>query len=426
MTIRTVSNASQLNAAINAANNGDTIKLNAGNYGSIKIANVNKNIDIELASGSNPAVFKAVNVVNSSNLTFDGLDFNGTVKGAWGTGTGMKIQSSRNITVENSDFQDYYKGLTATGSQGIVVSRNEFTRQSEDAMSFGTVNGLQVLGNEVKGMKTPKEAHHDMIQINPVHGPSSNVVIKNNVLDSNDLITQSIYIGGKGAAHKNITIEDNKIIGGHFHGVTVTNTSGLKILDNIVLKDGNNGSFKMIDTPTINVVGGSSNVSVKGNTTYEINGASSAGNKIVPETVKFSGSTAPSGGWSAPDPSRAPVQKPSGGSGDDDVFRFDGDTVRGWTKNPVSNFDFADGDELHFTDYDAGTFRQVTGDGNWLKIIDGGRGAVVDSAADLKELIKASSDVKGLDWGNTLALRVKQDDGTHAINISGIAASDFL
>ena len=91
MAIRTVSNASQLNAAIKSAVNGDTIKLNGGNYGSIKIANVNKNIDIEFASNSNPAVFKSVNVIKSSGITLDGLDFKGTVQGGFGTGIGLKI-----------------------------------------------------------------------------------------------------------------------------------------------------------------------------------------------------------------------------------------------------------------------------------------------------------------------------------------------
>ena len=290
-------------------------------------------------------------------------------------------------------------------------------------MAFGNISGLQVIGNEVKGMKAPTQAHHDMIQITPINGASSNVVIRGNVLDSNDTQTYGIYIGNGGGMYRNITIEDNKVIGGHLHGITVGKTAGLKILDNTVLKDGSNGSFRAIDTPVINVAGGSSNVQVKGNTTYEINGASEAGNRIVPETVKFSGSTAPSGNWSPPDPSPTPTYKPT--SGDDDVFRFDGDDVRGWTKEQVRNFDFADGDEMRFSDYDAGTFKQFAG-GNWLQITDGGRGAVVDSAADLRELIKASPDVKGLDWGNTVALRVKQDDGTHAINISGIDASDFL
>ncbi len=35
MAVRTVSNASQLNAAIKSASSGDTIKLKAGNYGQL-------------------------------------------------------------------------------------------------------------------------------------------------------------------------------------------------------------------------------------------------------------------------------------------------------------------------------------------------------------------------------------------------------
>ena len=47
MAIRTVANASQLNAAIRSASSGDTIQLKAGNYGTVKIANSSKALSIE-------------------------------------------------------------------------------------------------------------------------------------------------------------------------------------------------------------------------------------------------------------------------------------------------------------------------------------------------------------------------------------------
>jgi len=425
MAIRTVANASQLNAAIKSAGNGDTIKLKAGNYGSVKIANSNKVLTIESEQTSNPARFGEVLVIKSSNITFDNLDFDGVMRGGFGTGTGLRITQSSNIKVEDSDFQDFYKGISVASSQGISVIRNEFTRHSEDAMVFGNVNGLQVLFNEVKGMKAPKEAHHDMIQIHPVNGSSSNVVIRGNVLDSNDLITQGIFLGnggGVGGTHRNITIDDNKIIGGHLHGITVLKkTAGLTITDNIVLKDSNNGSFKGIDTPTINIAKGSSNVQVKGNTAYEINGASEAGNTIVSESVKFGGSlTPPSGGGSSSNPAPSTPSTPSFDS--DDIFRFDGDDVRGWTKKVVRDVDL-DQDELRFTDYDRGTFDDFGG-GNPLSTSWDGRSATVDSRADLQELIAASKAVSPVDWGDTLTLRIKQSDGTHALVLQNIGDAD--
>ena len=426
MAIRTVSNASQLYAAINSAGNGDTIKLKAGNYGTIKIANSSKILTIESEQSSNQARFSEINVIKSSNITLNDIDFIGSVRGGFGTGSGVKINDSRNIKVENSDFQDFYKGLIANNSQGISVVRNEFTRHAEDAMAFGKVDGLQVLSNEVKGMKAPNDAHHDMIQITPVNGPSSNVVIRGNVLDSNDLTTQGIYIGSGGTAHRNIIIDNNKVIGGHLHGITVANkVNGLTVTNNVVLKDSTNGSSKPIDTPTINIASGSTNVQVKGNTTYEINGASEAGNNIVSESVKFSGSLAPSGGGSSSGPMTSKPSAPSNpDSGSDDIFRFDGDDVRGWTKEVVRNIDLEQ-DELHFTDYERGTFDDVRG-GNPLSTSWDGRAATVDSRADLKELIAASKDVKAVDWGETLALRIKQDDGVHAVILQNIGDADYF
>ena len=56
MAIRTVANASQLNAAIRSASSGDTIQLKAGNYGTVKIANSSKALSIESESAWNPAI----------------------------------------------------------------------------------------------------------------------------------------------------------------------------------------------------------------------------------------------------------------------------------------------------------------------------------------------------------------------------------
>ena len=428
MAIRTVANASQLNAAIRSASSGDTIQLKAGNYGTVTIANSSKALTIEFESAWNEATFKEISVIRSSNLTFDNLDFKGTVSGGWGTGNGMKIVDSRNIKVEDSEFQDYYKGLTAVRSQGIVVSGNEITRSSEDGMAFSGVNGLQVIGNEINGMKAPTQAHHDMIQIHTASGASSNVVIRGNVLDSNDLQTYGITFFG-GVTHSNITIDNNKVIAGHHHGITVQNANGLKITNNIVLKDPGNNSFRDIDTPEINVGSGSRNVQITGNTTYDIN--SSAGgvgsNRIVSESVKFSGSQAPSvgGSPSSPPPSSPPPSSPSAPSlGADDVFRFDGGDVRGWTKEIARNVDLTR-DELEFSGYDRGTFKGIGG-GNPLSVSADGTSATIDSRADVKELIAASPDISTQKWGSTLALIIDQDDGTHSVVLQNVGDPNYF
>lgn len=426
MAIRTVSNASELTATIRSANSGDTIKLKPGNYGQVNIANSNKVLTIESESAWSQATFKGIQVQKSSNLTFDNLNFQGTTSGGWGSGYGVKAWDSRNIKIENSDFQDYYKSISIANSQGITVVRNEFERASEDAMAFTGIDGLQILDNQVKGMKAPIQEHHDLIQVHTAGGASSNVVIRGNVLDSNDLQTYGITFFGS-APHRNVTIDDNTVISGHKHGITVNQIAGLKITNNIVMKDGSNNSFRDIDTPEINVGSASSGVQITGNTAYGINSAAGGvgSNNIISESVKFSGSTIPtgssSGSGAAPDPTPPPS---SGGGGD--VFRFDGDSVKGWTKTYARDIDFAAGDKIELTDYDAGTFKQQSG-GNWLQVSGDGRMATLDSGADVQELINASPDVSSQVYGQNLMLRVQQDSGNHAIWLTNLGnVQDFL
>lgn len=301
-------------------------------------------------------------------------------------------------------------------------------RQAEDAMAFGNVDRLQVIGNAVNGMKTPVEQHHDMIQITPNGGMSSNVVIRGNVLDSNDLITHGIFFGSGSAAYRNVTIENNMVIGGHQHGITVGRTDGLTVAGNTVLRDAESTSTRPIDTPVINVGAGSSGAQITGNTTYAIKAASGVGvNNIVPVNVTIAGTPVPDGSGSGvrlpylelstPDPE--PPVLPDTGVGD--VFSFDGDDVRGWTRAQEGPVNLGDGDTLRFVNYDADTFVDDA-----AGTAEGGETAEIASRADLKAMIADSPDVTAQAWGSTLALRIAQDSGTHAVVLTDVGDAGYF
>lgn len=78
-----------------------------------------------------------------------------------------------------------------------------------------------------------------------------------------------------------------------------------------------------------------------------------------------------------------------GGTGAD-IFKFNAATVRNGDVDRILDVDFRSGDRIVFTGFDANNFRQVSG-GNVLQITDNGRGAMIDSMADLHELAQASS-----------------------------------
>ncbi|WP_424930028.1 right-handed parallel beta-helix repeat-containing protein [Amaricoccus tamworthensis] len=421
-----VSNASQLNSAIRSASNGDTIQLKAGNYGSVTINGISKSITLTSEQGSNPASLSGLTLRNSANIKVDDLKFTGS-------GNAVAINDSRNITIQDSSFAGNKKGIAVNRADDITIRNNDFTKMNNDAIAMTGVDGALIVGNQVKNMATGGGAHHDMIQIHPTHGASSNITIRNNVLDSNDTFTQAIYIGS-GTTHRNITIDDNTITSGHKYGIqVVSNVRGLDITDNVVVQDQAVNSSSDRYVPEINVSRGSSDVEITGNTAHEIYSGSGSGWKVFGNTIVKPGSKVTDGGTGSGTGgggTTSVVTKDTdttvtkAGSGK--TVTADGDSINGWTKVVARNMDLDGGDTIVLRDFDAGTF--VNGnDGNALAVSDGGRDVTIDSRADVEEIIARSSDVRTkVEGDDTLVLRISQDDGTMALRLVNLGDVDAL
>ncbi len=100
-----------------------------------------------------------------------------------------------------------------------------------------------------------------------------------------------------------------------------------------------------------------------------------------------------------------------GGAGADQ-FKFDSVTVKNGDVDRLADVDFRGGDRIVFAGFDAGEFKQIAG-GNVLQVTDNGRGVVIDSFADIRELVQASggsiqaSRINGID----LQIQLRHDDG---------------
>ena len=287
-------------------------------------------------------------------------------------------------------------------------------------MAFSGVNGLMVVGNRVDGMQTNGGLHCDMIQMHGGGGagPSQNVTFRGNVLESEDGNTQGIYIGSSyGGAYRNITIDNNTVINGHHHGITVARTDGLKITNNTVLK-GPGLPSNLVHTPKINVDNGSTNVVITNNTAHDVPddraGWTVANNNIVGPRAAL-GAAALAAAATAADAAAGSELDDAGGS---DTFLFDGGEVRGRTRAAAEGVELDAGDVLRLAGYEPGTF---AGQGAGLHVGNGGRAATVDSAAGLKTLIAGSADVEGVAKNDdVLVLRIEQSDGTHVIRLQGL------
>ncbi len=330
-TIR-VTNAAELTQALAAATGGETIVLAAGNYGRLAMIDslsvefdFASNVTIRSEDPAAPAVVTGLDMRGASNITFDGITFdytfnagdpihhrpfnvtnseNITIRNAtfdgdvaegvspvddgYGYALGLGIRGSTGVTVENSEFFNFHRGLSVLESSNVTVRGNDVHSMRSDGMNFVEVTGVVIEGNHLHDFHGSLASgdHRDFIQFwtNGTDTPSTDIVIRGNFLDIGDGDwTQSIFMrneevdwgAGPEMFYRNILIEDNVIINGHTHGITVGQTVGLIIRNNSVLHDDGNrpdGADSTVEIPRISVSSTSTGVVITQNLTRAING----------------------------------------------------------------------------------------------------------------------------------------------------------
>ncbi|NJM82102.1 MAG: hypothetical protein HC844_06065 [Tabrizicola sp.] len=282
-----VSNADQLKSALANAKAGDTILLATGNYGALSTGNdYGTAITIKSANPDAPATFSSVSlngatgitfdsinfdykfktgdsidvspfeVFNSSNITFRNSTFDGDVaKGLGGgsdgyaLGRGLVIGNSNGVTVEGSEIKNFMRGVFAYESQNIKVIDNDISGMRSDGLNFTQVQGVLIEDNFIHDFRAAAGTgdHGDMIQFwtSGTTKPSTDITIRGNTLDvGQGSWSQSIFMrnevvdqGKAGASmyYQNVLIEGNTIKNAHTHGITVGETDGLVVQNNVLV-----------------------------------------------------------------------------------------------------------------------------------------------------------------------------------------------
>lgn len=306
------------------ATGGDTVLLAPGTYPTLWIdkntflaGSPEQPIILASADPSNPARLLRLRLKEVSNITFDGLIFdylhadgaaidtkeftiadaqNITIRNSvfdgveqnFGRGFGLMVRWTKGFRLENSQIRGFYRGAVVTESRDIVVADNEFYGMSSDGLNFSEVRNVRIEGNQLRDFRRSKssQAHPDMIQFwtNGNEIKTRDVVIRRNLLEAGTgMWTQSIFMrnekvdsqnGGRDFFYRNITIEDNVIVNGHLHGITVGETDGLMIRNNTVVRNAASapGARYGVSTPQIRVARRSQNVTVTQNVAAVIEG----------------------------------------------------------------------------------------------------------------------------------------------------------
>ncbi|HZZ69129.1 MAG TPA: right-handed parallel beta-helix repeat-containing protein [Phenylobacterium sp.] len=316
----TVNSAAGLTAALNTAHAGDTIELAAGNYGDVLIQRMNfaQGVTIESASSSAPATLHSLTVLNSSGLTFSGLDVNytattstvsyssavrfnnstnivfqnSTVVGGNAitgvaqdakaldstnnviglpTGRGVTVEFSTGVTLNNDDLGHLFRGVVVTDSSNTTIENSNIHDTRTSSIVGSAVNGLVINNNQLSDSNPwhwgQTGDHADFIHI--WTDSSEQTTASNGIQITNNNITQGagtailgVYLqdlGGEGFTGVNIS--NNEILNGNANGIRVENTSNSQIENNTLLQT----SGGTTDGPGISDYLGSHNLTISGN-----------------------------------------------------------------------------------------------------------------------------------------------------------------
>lgn len=322
-----VRDGNALMAALASAQGGETIRLAGGQYGELllipsRLPNRRFDPPVTLISAdpANPAVFSKVDFREVAGMTLDGLVFdyrsvpgaklfikpfnitkseNITIRNSlfdgdvargvnefsdgYATGFGLSLRGGTNIVVEHNEIRGFYRGLVSGGIEGLVVRANNLHSIRMDGMNFSSVRDVLIENNYIHDFRrSPKAGDHaDMIQFwtKGTRLATRNVTLRGNVLIAGrDGSTQSIFMrneevdsgrAGDELFYRNMLIEDNVIVNGHLHGITVGETDGLVIRSNTLLRLSlaakGEDLNRVVRIPQIRVRGGSRNVTIADN-----------------------------------------------------------------------------------------------------------------------------------------------------------------
>ena len=220
----TVSTAAELMTALRGATGGETILLEAGDYGDLSLiaprdafAKFASTVTIKSADLQSLATFGSIDLRKVENLTFDSVVFDyeadpgaprwvhgfnlvdsqgitvknsifdgdlatgtGIVDG-FGTGIGFFAVNSTDVNVQGNEFYDWYTGAAFSSVSDLNVSLNEVHHVRSDGFNFANVDDVLIEGNHIHDITgAPGSGEHpDMIQFwtSGTTSPSNDIVI---------------------------------------------------------------------------------------------------------------------------------------------------------------------------------------------------------------------------------------------------------
>ena len=286
MTIKLVSSAAELTAALRMATGGETIVLADGDYGELYLNR----------SGSKAAVFQSptsevtVTALNPGRVTFDSITLKGianltfdgvTVDGAPGVTVGssditirnseieyLLLRDAENVLVENSTFGGGQFAMAINNSSHVTFRNNYLHGVSTDLMRVvGGSSDVLIENNHFGDLVPGPREHADMIQMFAQEGLTPrDITIRGNLFYDNpetgDGTAQGIFMANASASgYRDILIEQNLIW--NQHGNTIFSNYSIS---NVVVRDNSLIATQYSDGANLRMASGiSTGLTVEGN-----------------------------------------------------------------------------------------------------------------------------------------------------------------
>jgi hypothetical protein len=273
MTIYNAANAKELQAVLKLAKGGDTIFLQAGDYGKVVLSGhgFTSEVLVTAAQGAN-VHFDGLTIENSSNLSLRGLDlgrgllagelditklnvvkdsekikFNDvSIHGSLdldpkNDGIGLLVDRVSGFELANSTVTEVYRGVVAQRSSDVLIHSNAFDEIRSDGINVAGVKGVLIDQNSFTNFRPSGPADHaDAIQFwnSGLSYGSENITITNNiVMQGSGEGPQGIFISDdNGHKYKNISIKNNIIFSNdQYHGIYVNGAKNVAIVSNTTL-----------------------------------------------------------------------------------------------------------------------------------------------------------------------------------------------
>lgn len=290
MAIKLVDSVGDLLAALRVVKGGETILLADGDYGSLNLINRQKGQlldydDTVTIAALNPgkATFNNLQITGANNLTFDGIDVEGTFK-IWSKSTdiGVKNSTITNLSVRDSTNVDIAGNtlgggdfaLTLLSSAGVTVKNNYIHDVRVDLVRVtGNSHDVLIENNLIADTVAKAPTHPDLIQMFGLNGATPHdITIRGNILYDNpntgSVNAQGIFLNNaKGATgYKDIVIEQNLISTQHLNTIYVNGADG-----GVVIQDNSLIATQWSNGANIRLAGkGNEGISVTGNVVRNI------------------------------------------------------------------------------------------------------------------------------------------------------------